>query len=212
MLILSGWKRMFKLLAPGLATFILIRLTLGWQSYNPLYGLNLNLENPLRCIYFFYMTFGWLWLVSLGGRLGKLSETYHLTLLLVIVTALLFSRLEESRISFLIFPWTIPIAIDTLRRLSIARLVKIAIPSLFAIVLIFEFGILDLLYKYHTFNWQWFDRVLFYSNASLTMAFCIYVTKSFLGTKYITNLLTVIRKLSGRVNKYLPDNFTDFPS
>jgi len=200
MLILSGWRRMFKLVPLGLAIFALIRLGLGWESYNPLYGLNMNLKNPLPCVYFFYMTFGWLWFVSFGGKLGKLHDTYPLALLFVIGTALLFSRIEENRICFILFPWTIPLAMDTLRRLSKFQLIKIAIPSLFAIIVVFEVGLLDLLHRYYTFDWQWFDRFLFYSNASLTLAFCIFVGKYLLVEKHIPNFLFVARKLAGFFN------------
>jgi hypothetical protein len=205
MLVLSGWKRMFKLVPVGLAIFVLIRIGLGWESYNPLCGLNLNLKNPVYGTYFFYMTFGWLWFVSLGGKVERLRETYPLALVFVILTAFLFSRLEENRISFLLFPWTIPMAMDTLRRLSIVHLIKIAIPSLFATILIFEVGVLDLLHKYYTFNWQWFDRILFYSNASLTVAFCIYVGESFFrkGEIYSKNFSMIRRENLIKVHRII---------
>jgi hypothetical protein len=105
-----------------------IRIFLGYQPYNPLHGGIYNFRHLPETIIFLFMTYGVLWIPSLTMLYDKwkkrASLSYYWRILvsstpaclgLILGTNLIFARVQEIRISFLSFPWIIPMCLCWLR-------------------------------------------------------------------------------------------------
>jgi hypothetical protein len=110
---------------PSVAALVLLRLSLGYESYNPLTPARVNLARPLETAFFLFLTFGVFWLLALL-RWGELwpvraSLSVHrrtlytwtpLAAVLVLTANFVLAVVRENRISFLLFPFIIPWGID----------------------------------------------------------------------------------------------------
>lgn len=111
---------------PPILAGVGVRVLLGYQAYDPLEGARYNFETPLQSIAFLFMIFGFLWFafaVRLRER-GRatndpawhiLVTTAPIVTLLALGTHIAFARAREIRISYILFPWVIPLALDWLR-------------------------------------------------------------------------------------------------
>lgn len=129
-LLVSGdsLRRRFLVFAPPVLSTLVLRILLGFVAYNPFFGSIRNIEYPVETVCFLFMTFGVLWLPSFirlrDMRKQECSPSYAwrvlissapVALVLVMGTHVTLARAIENRISFLLFPWIIPLALHWFR-------------------------------------------------------------------------------------------------
>lgn len=106
--------------------FIAIRLALGYNHYNPLskgQQFWYNIGHPVETFFFLFLSFGFMWFLALSQWLHwwkRRHDTPHSTnalyksapwaFLLILLTNVFMAMVRENRISFLLFPWIIPLA------------------------------------------------------------------------------------------------------
>jgi hypothetical protein len=113
---------------PPLLSVIGIRVLLGYEFYNPLAASVRNFRFLPETLFFAFLVFGVLWLPGLlqlrrlrrqellpANPWSTLSSSGPLALTLMMGTHLLFARVREIRISFLLFPWMAPLAVGWLQ-------------------------------------------------------------------------------------------------
>ncbi len=113
---------------PAIITFFLLRILVGYESYNMLAGFYRNLKLPLESLFFLFMTFGVLWLTAVLGwvELKKdqirneavriIVDSFPYVLGLMLIVAMLFSILRENRILFIVFPWMMTLSVFWIKR------------------------------------------------------------------------------------------------
>lgn len=111
---------------PSFMVFLFLRLLLGPQFYDPYEGGSyFNFRYPLDALLFLFLTFGVIWLLALlrlwellKVRIFLSNQRYRLYLytplaiVLVLSTHICLAIVRENRISFLLFPFLIPWALD----------------------------------------------------------------------------------------------------
>jgi len=101
------------ILSASLITFILVRLLIGYEYYNPFEGMQWNIANPEQVIGFLFLTFGFLWLPFLNKIFTLrsyvnnqfISKSSRLALIIIITTTFIGGIFNEIRLAFLLFPW-----------------------------------------------------------------------------------------------------------
>lgn len=120
----DSWRNKILICLPPVIAAIGIRLLLGYANYNPFEGSIYNFEMPWQTLAFVFCIFGVVWLPYLiqlhdQWRAGNHSSyawhvlvtTAPIILLLVFGTHIVLARAREVRISFLLFPWALPLAL-----------------------------------------------------------------------------------------------------
>lgn len=123
----SYWKKSLVCIV-SVSSIIAVRIMLGYESYDPLGGGTYNVRHLPETIVFLFMTYGVFWIPSLVALYEKwtrrASFNYYWRILvsstpaclgLIVGTNFLFARVKEIRISFLSFPWIIPMCLCWLR-------------------------------------------------------------------------------------------------
>jgi hypothetical protein len=124
----ESFHKKFLVFLLSVSSVIGIRVLLGYQSYNPLHGRIYNFGHLPETIIFLFLTYGVLWIPSLTTMYNKwkkrasvshywriLVSSAPVCLGLILGTNLIFARVREIRISFLSFPWIIPMCLCWLR-------------------------------------------------------------------------------------------------
>jgi len=124
----ESFHKKFLVFLLSVSSVIGIRVLLGYQPYNPLHGGIYNFGHLPETIIFLFLTYGVLWMPSLATMYNKwkkrASFSYSWRVLvssapaclgLILGTNLIFARVREIRISFLMFPWIIPMCLCWLR-------------------------------------------------------------------------------------------------
>jgi len=122
------WSKKFLVCLPPLLAVVGVRFLLGFAAYDPFEGSIYNLQTPGQTLAFLFCAFGVLWLPYLIRMQDKWREgnfasyawqvlvaTGPIILILVLGTQIVLARAREIRISFLLFPWVIPLALDWFR-------------------------------------------------------------------------------------------------
>ncbi|MBI5651231.1 MAG: hypothetical protein HZC40_12430 [Chloroflexi bacterium] len=123
----DAWRKKILVMIPPIIAVVGVRVLLGYQTYDPFEGSRYNFETPLQSIAFLFMIFGFLWF-AFALRLCKrwrdsnadpawrmLIATAPIVTLLALGTHIAFARAREIRISYILFPWVIPLALDWFR-------------------------------------------------------------------------------------------------
>jgi hypothetical protein len=118
-----GWARRLLWCLPPVVVGIGVRLLHGWESYPVLAQASRNWQMPVESLLFLFMTFGWMWPLSFLRRRQVrnsslstnnteqlLAKSYLMALALILGSNLVGGRLCENRISFMLFPWVVPLA------------------------------------------------------------------------------------------------------
>jgi hypothetical protein len=91
---------------------------IGYQTYNPLEGLEFNLANWIEAIAFVYLTFGILWVLSIIYYLESPEKRSNITIkffplawVLIVGTSVFLARLKEIRVIYLLAPWIIYLSV-----------------------------------------------------------------------------------------------------
>jgi hypothetical protein len=124
----ESFYKKFLVFLLSVSSVIGIRVLLGYQPYNPLHGGIYNFGHLPETIIFLFLTYGVLWIPSLTTMYNKwkkrASFSHYWRILvsstpaclgLILGTNLIFARVSEIRISFLSFPWIIPMCLCWLR-------------------------------------------------------------------------------------------------
>ena len=122
------WKRLLVGAVP-VAALIGIRLAWGNTVPDSLNSSILNFVTPFETIAFLFCAFGALWLPYVSNLIQRWQKAdagnyaWHIiissapiVLALVIISTLAISRAREIRITYILFPWAIPLALDWFRR------------------------------------------------------------------------------------------------
>ncbi len=118
-------RRRMTLAFPSFIVFLMLRVFLGYQSYDFFAGGRTNLTRPLEAGIFLFLTFGVIWLLA-GLRwadswkvrnllpISKRALYFHTPVAVssILVANGFMGAFRENRISFLLFPFIIPWAID----------------------------------------------------------------------------------------------------
>jgi hypothetical protein len=123
--------RKLLVIMPPIVAAVGIRLLLGYESYDPFAASVRNAQFLPETGFFLFLVFGVLWVPGLAmmrrARLARgerdtllrpLASSAVPALVVVVGTHLLFARAREVRISFLLFPWMIPMALAWLQSSS----------------------------------------------------------------------------------------------
>ena len=123
-------KRVLVWVLPVLA-FVGIRIVWGLVVGDSFASSVLNFQTPGETVAFLFCVFGVLWLPYLSGLVDRwqagvfpnhawkvLTSSGPIVFVLVMVATLTIARAREIRISFLLFPWAIPFALDWFRTRS----------------------------------------------------------------------------------------------
>ncbi|MDE3088653.1 MAG: hypothetical protein KGJ80_04630 [Chloroflexota bacterium] len=124
----DSWRKRLAVCALPVAAVVGIRIMLRYAPYDPFEGSIYNFDVPLQSAAFIFCVFGVLWLPALFNlwqhRRDKrfpseawrfLVTTAPMAIILVVGTHIALARAREIRISFLLFPWIIPLALDWFR-------------------------------------------------------------------------------------------------
>ncbi len=120
----DSWHNKILVCLPPVIAAIGIRFLLGYASYNPFEGSIYNFETPWQSLAFIFCIFGALWLPfaaqlraqwhtrqTAGEAWRIIISTAPIVFLIVFGTHIVFARAREIRISFLMFPWIISLAL-----------------------------------------------------------------------------------------------------
>jgi hypothetical protein len=166
------WRKRILVWGLPVLAFVAIRIVWGFVVGNNFDSSILNFQTPGETVAFLFCVFGVLWLPYLSGMIDRwqkkvfpnyawkfLTSSGPIIFALVMVATLTIARAREIRISFLLFPWAIPFALDWFRTRSdyfLARVRKIddwaiafsALALLAAITVYLDFAQRDLLTHY----------------------------------------------------------------
>lgn len=126
-------------------SLILLRLSLGLESYNMAQGFSWNVSRPFQILGFGFLCFHILWAPFFLGLSKKKSEEPNISffrksalpvITLIIMTTFLFGQFNEIRLQFLGFPWIIINALMFFR-LNRLRILDIAVSSKYKIYITF---------------------------------------------------------------------------
>lgn len=139
-------RKIWVCIPPFLSTVVL-RIVLGYGGmsdyiHNPFRWSVVNIQYPFETISFLFITFGVLWLPSLTRLKNALQKDFPpdyawksliksapIALVLILGPCIILARPREMRITYLLFPWIIPLALDWFR-LNITR-IKILLTNKF---------------------------------------------------------------------------------
>jgi hypothetical protein len=147
---------------PTIAALIAVRLIIGFESYNITAGFFRNLQLPIESLFFLFICFGFLWMLApaglscikksiLAGPGHKvMARSFPWVLAAILAAAAAFSILRENRITFIIFPWIITLALFWIRE-NIAsimtafkkKIMIIPLASIFAVLAVASLLILN---------------------------------------------------------------------
>jgi hypothetical protein len=124
----ESYRRKSLVCVVSVASIIAVRIMLGYESYDPFDGGIYNIRHLPETILFLFITYGVFWIPSLVTLYEKwkrrasfrycwriLVSSTPACLGLIVGTNFLFARVNEIRISFLSFPWIIPLCLCWLR-------------------------------------------------------------------------------------------------
>ena len=192
----ESWrKRIFVWVLPIIA-FVGIRIVWGLVVGDSFASSILNFQTPGETITFLFCVFGVLWLPYLSGLVARwrkgvfpnhawkvITLSGPIVFVLVMGATLTIARAREIRISFLLFPWAIPFALDWFRTRSdffLAQIRKLdcwaltfsALALLAAVTVYLDFAHRDLMTRFLADfrNGYW----LFLGTVHLAAAFAIF--------------------------------------
>lgn len=204
-------KKVLVCIPPFLSTVVL-RIFLGYGGvseyiHNPSRWSVYNIQYPFETISFLFLTFGILWLPSLARLTNALQKSLPsdyaweilikstpIALLLILGSCIILARPREMRITYLLFPWIIPLALDWFR-LNIPR-IKILITNklywayTFFVLIFLSFITMVLVYIRHNdpvfleyflgslCNKKWLVLGFVHLLLTLTIILPLYVTRS----------------------------------
>lgn len=115
--------RIYLFIIPIISTFFL-RFAIGFEKYDPFAGSKHNFEFPVETLLAIFLVFGFLWLPAFSQffifrkKIYTMKENWRviltsapIILLTTLGTTILLARAREIRISFILFPWVIPLVI-----------------------------------------------------------------------------------------------------
>jgi hypothetical protein len=116
----DSWRRRMVLSLLPVAVLAAVRVV-WWSAYRPLEGLSYNLAYPIEAFAFLFLLFGPLWVPALAGlrepilrtdaHRRDLAGTLPCVSILLVVFTVLFGRIREIRILFILFIYAIPLAL-----------------------------------------------------------------------------------------------------
>ena len=125
------WRKRVLVWVPPVLAFVGIRMVWGLAVGDSFASSILNFQTPGETAAFLFCVFGVLWLPYLSGLVDAwrkgvfpnqawkvLTSSGLVVFALVMIATLTIARAREIRISFLLFPWAIPFALDWFRTRS----------------------------------------------------------------------------------------------
>jgi hypothetical protein len=168
----ESWHRRILVWVLPVLAFVGIRIVWGLVVGNSFESSILNFQAPVETAAFLFCVFGVLWLPYLSGLAARwqkgvfpihawrvLTSSGPIVFVLVMLATLTIGRAREIRISFLLFPWAIPFALDWFRshsgyflerarKLDFWAFAFLTLAVLAGVMLYLDFGQRDLATRY----------------------------------------------------------------